>query len=91
MRKPRLLDFSAEWCRPCRMQAPIIHKLAEIFSNKIDFEVIDIDCEPKLADKFNIRAVPTIVILNENGEEIKRFVGFTTEEILTDTINKLLA
>lgn len=73
------------------MQAPIIHKLANIFSNKIDFEFIDIDREPKLADKFNIRAVPTIVILDENGEEIKRFVGFTTEKILTETLNKLLA
>lgn len=91
----RVLKFSAIWCGPCKMLAPIFHKISEMeeFKN-VSFEEIDVDSDDEesneLISKFEVRNLPTIVILNENNELSKRIVGSLTEanlvQVLRDTL-----
>ncbi|MCG7852343.1 MAG: thioredoxin family protein [Methanosarcinaceae archaeon] len=89
MSKPVLLDFSATWCGPCRMQKPIIEKLEETFGDKVDFKEIDVDQNNEMAAKYDIMVVPTLVI-EIDSVEVRRFTGVTRADVLSDELNKLL-
>ncbi len=73
---PKLWDFFATWCSPCRQQAPIIEELAAEYKGQIEIRSIDTDKEQELARKFNIQAIPTLVFLDATGKELSRHVGF---------------
>lgn len=84
-----LIDFYAEWCQPCRMQDPIIEKLKEKFGDKVEFKKIDVDEDGRLVDKYNIRAVPTLII-EKDGKVFKKYVGVTETRILERDIREAL-
>ena len=67
--------FGADWCGPCRMLKGALTRAG------IEFEVIDIDSEPNKAAKDNIRGVPSTLVYDDQGKEVKRFVGFSTDLI----------
>ena len=71
---PVLVDFWATWCPPCRMVAPVIDELAEHYDGKMKVAKCDVDECPKTAQRFNISAVPTILLF-KGGEVAKQFVG----------------
>ncbi len=73
-----VLFFNASWCGPCRQMKPIVSQLRHHGFHMRD---VDIDKNKKLADKYNIRAVPTFVFV-ENGSEVKRFSGGTSADNL---------
>lgn len=83
-------DFSASWCGPCRMMAPILEDVSDKYKRKYYFYQIDIDSAEKLAEKFSVEVVPTIIIF-KNGKEIGRTTGFQEmdefEKFMLDTIN----
>ena len=70
----KVLRFTASWCEPCKALAKTIED-ADI---ELPIEVIDIDKEASRAMKFQIRSVPTIVIVDENGKELRRQIGMMT-------------
>ena len=76
--KKVLIDFYADWCGPCQKLSPIVDKFAEEHS-EIKVVRIDIDAQENLADRYNIRSIPTLVVI-ENGEEINRVIGLVSEE-----------
>ena len=78
---PFLLDFSAVWCGPCKMLAPIVEKIASENLGKIRVGKLDIDDSPKVAAKLGIRGVPTVVVFKA-GKESGRHVGVTNKETL---------
>ena len=78
---PFLLDFSAVWCGPCKVLAPIVEKLAAEFEGKVKVGKLDIDDSPGVASKFGIRGVPTVLIFKD-GKESGRHVGVTNKETL---------
>ena len=82
---PFLLDFSAVWCGPCKVLAPIVEKLADEYKGKVKVGKLDIDDSPGVASKFGIRSVPTVLIF-KGGKESGRHVGVTNK----DTLLKLL-
>ncbi len=84
-----LMDFSAEWCNPCRIQESIIEDLKKKFGDKIEFKKIDVDKDNELADKHNIRAVPTLII-EKNGKVFMKYVGVTNLKTLEEKINEAL-
>lgn len=84
-----LVDFNAPWCAPCRAQEPIIQKLSEKFRGKAIISTINIDEHRKIAHKLGIHSIPTLIIFN-NGRELRRFIGFQTEETLTQAIENVL-
>jgi len=78
---PVLVDFSATWCGPCRLLAPIIEKLADELAGKVKVGEVDTDESPNVATKYSIRSVPTVIVFV--GGEIKaRHLGHTTRENL---------
>lgn len=69
----KLIEFYATWCGPCKIQKPIVERLSKEL--QIDVRYVDIDEEPEIASKYEIRAVPSIVVLDDEDKFIKKLVG----------------
>ena len=78
---PFLLDFSAVWCGPCRVLAPVVEKVADEYQGKARVGKLDIDDSPAVASKFGIRGVPTVLVFKD-GKEAGRHVGVTSKDVL---------
>ena len=72
---PVLVDFSATWCPPCKMLAPVIEKIAEEYKGKLAVYGCNTDEAPGLAQRFNIHGVPTMIFFKDN-KEVNRIVGY---------------
>jgi thioredoxin 2 len=73
-RVPVLVDFWATWCPPCRMVAPELEKTAEANRGKFVVAKVDTDTVPAVAERFNIRSIPTLIVF-ANGREVTRTMG----------------
>ena len=87
--KPALVDFSAEWCGPCRAIAPVIESLAVDYGDRVTVAKVDIDASPELAKQYGIRSVPTVVLLAE-GEVRHVYVGAHPAQVYRQGIERLL-
>ena len=76
---PVLVDFWAEWCGPCRMVSPILEKLGETMSDEIKIVKLNVDENQEIAQNYEIRSIPSLLIFRE-GKEIARTVGAATEQ-----------
>ncbi|KAJ1955679.1 hypothetical protein IWQ62_005476 [Dispira parvispora] len=81
-----MVDFTAEWCGPCRMIKPYLKKFIEE-QGTIDLVVVDIDQAPKVAEKYSVSAVPTVKVF-DNGKEVDGFVGNIHFNNLKDFVAK---
>lgn len=72
----KVLKFSASWCGPCKMLTKSIETIRDQTDAKI--EEIDIDEQPERAKQYQIRGVPTLVLLDNTGNEVKRKSGAMT-------------
>jgi len=70
----KITRFTASWCSPCRVLAPIFDQISQEMQEKASFLTIDIDQDKDTTRQYGIRSVPTIVI-TKDGEEVKRIVG----------------
>ena len=88
--KPVLLDFYADWCGPCQTLLPIVERLAD--KHKADFVIakVNVDKNPELSQKFNIRSIPALFFIQE-GEVIENINGLRTEKELDDKIHQYSA
>lgn len=86
---PVLVDFWAPWCRPCLMVAPILDELAEEYSGKVTIARIDVDQNPRMASKYNIMSIPTLLIF-KNGEPASHTAGFRPKEELKQTLDAVI-
>jgi len=80
-----LVDFWAPWCGPCKMQTPILEKVAAEVGAKAVIAKVNVDEAPELAAKFGIRSIPTLVILKD-GENKQQFVGLQQQAALVSAI-----
>jgi thioredoxin 1 len=86
--RPVLVEFGAEWCGPCRMQAPILKELAREFAGQARIAAVDVDAEPELAARLGIRSLPTLALF-QNGELRKRLAGLTGKATLAGELRAL--
>ena len=66
----KYLYFSASWCNPCKSLAPIMNQVGQ----SIEVQKIDVDKQSDLASQYNVRSVPTVILIDA-GMEVKRFSG----------------
>ena len=78
----KILKFYTTYCSQCKQQTKLLEGFTEA-------EVISVDCDENedLVEKYEVRGLPTLVIINENDEVISKFVGMTKPEVLKDAIN----
>jgi thioredoxin 1 len=69
-----VVDCWAAWCAPCRAIGPVVEELAKEYSGKVVFGKLNVDDNPETAEKFDIRAIPTLLVM-KNGGEVDRIVG----------------
>lgn len=87
--KPVLVDFWAVWCGPCRTQAPIVAKIAQKYQGKATVAKLDIDKNPKTAERYQVQAIPTLLVFN-HGKIVEKFVGLTDQQQLEAALNKIV-
>ncbi len=87
--KPVLVDFSAEWCQPCRMMPPILKQVKESLGENIRILTVDVDKNPAVARKWMIQNVPTLMIF-KNGEVMWRQAGVIPAPQLTEIVKRFI-
>ena len=76
-----LVDFWAPWCAPCKMIAPILNEIAEEESDKVTIAKVNVDQNQQIAQKYNIRNIPTLIIF-QDGKELKRIMGVKPKKFI---------
>ncbi len=71
---PVLVDFSAEWCGPCRAIAPAVEQLATELAGKVKVVTVDVDEQTEVASKYGIMSIPALLVF-KGGQEVDRIVG----------------
>lgn len=84
-----LKDFYADWCGPCKTQDPILEELEEEWGD-VEFEKINVDEEQDVANEYQVRSLPTLIIENDDGI-VERFVGVTQANELEDALTQASA
>lgn len=80
----KILYFSAPWCGPCTMFGPVMEQIGQI----VPVEKINVDDNPTLAATYNVRSVPTTIILRDN-QEVQRFIGAKPKNVILESCNSL--
>ncbi len=84
-----VVDYTATWCGPCRLIAPIIDQLAEDYQGKAEVVKVDLDQNKGNAKQYKIRSIPTVLIF-KNGQEVERIVGRATYEQFSNALETQL-
>lgn len=86
---PVIIDAFAEWCGPCKIQSPILKEIATELGDRIRVIKIDVDKNPQIASRFDIRGVPTLLIF-KNGDLKYRQAGLHSKPQLMSVLNGIL-
>lgn len=81
-----LVDFSATWCGPCKMLAPIVDAYAEAHAGELAVGKVDIDESMALAQTYQIMSVPTLILF-ENGVPVRQSIGLIPQAALEEFVN----
>ena len=87
---PVLVDLWATWCGPCRMVSPALEQLARDLAGRVKLVKIDVDNAPRLSQRFTVRAVPTLLIV-DHGEVVSRQAGAAPVAALRSWLDKALS
>lgn len=84
-----IVDFSATWCGPCKMLAPVLEEISEEMADTVSFYNVDVDDNPNLAAEYGISNIPALLVLKD-GVKQDILVGFKPKDALNEEIKKYL-
>ena len=87
--KLAVVDFSAEWCGPCRMVSPIVHELAEEYEGRIVTGEVNVDENPTVTMTYRVRNIPTVLFI-KNGEVVDKQVGAVAKSVYKGLVEKYI-
>lgn len=82
-----VVDFSANWCGPCQMLAPVLEEISEELSGSVNCFNVDVDDNPELARAFRVMSIPAVVVLRD-GVAVATSVGFKGKEEMMEFIKE---
>jgi thioredoxin 1 len=88
--QPVMVDFWAEWCRPCLMLAPTVAEIAAAYAGKLKVVKLNVDENSNSAGKFNIRGIPTLLIF-KGGQVAEQVVGAVPRDQIEKAVQRHLA
>ena len=80
-----LVDFWAPWCGPCKMQGPILDKVAAKVGDKAVIAKVNVDENAPLAAQFGVRSIPTLILFKD-GQKVRDFIGVQQEAALVEVL-----
>lgn len=83
--RPVLVDFWAQWCGPCKAQAPILDQVAAAQGERAVIAKLDVDEAPQTAEAHGVRSIPTLLVFR-HGREVARLVGLQSAAALHSTL-----
>ena len=87
---PVLVDFWAEWCGPCKRLGPTVDALAMDYAGKVTVGKMNIDDNPKVPERYQIRGIPTLLLF-KGGQVVEQVVGLADKDVLKKVIDKHVA
>jgi thioredoxin 1 len=88
--QPVMVDFWAEWCRPCHMLAPTVAEIAHDYAGKLKVTKLNVDEAMNSAGRYNIRGIPTLLVF-KNGQVVEQIVGAVPKEQITKALERHVA
>ena len=88
--KPIILDFSADWCKPCRMIKPHLDDLQKHYKNDLQIYTMDAERYDYIADKFNVKYLPTLIFITPKNDTFYKTIGYKDKRKLKSLIRKKL-
>jgi len=85
--QPVMVDFWAEWCRPCHMLAPTVAEIAHEYTGKLKVTKLNVDEAMNSAGRYNIRGIPTLLVF-KNGQVVEQIVGAVPKEQITKALER---
>ena len=84
-----VVDFSATWCGPCRMLAPVMEAVSAEMDGKVSFYSVDVDECPELAGEYRVQSVPCLVMMKK-GEFVSQSIGFKPQPAIASWVKSNL-
>jgi len=84
--RPVLVDFTAEWCGPCHMLAPVVEKLNDEWNGVVKVGKLDIDVNVEITMQYGVMGVPTLILF-QSGQPAERLMGFMPKERILAKLN----
>lgn len=84
-----LVDFTARWCGPCKQLHPVLAALAAEYAGRVRVVAVDVDAEPALTQRYNVRAMPTLVVLRDHTE-VGRVHGARPRAFIAGVLDRAL-
>lgn len=90
--KPRVFEFYADWCEPCKLLKPVMERVKEQYGDQVEVTTINVDDQSnaEMLEQYDVSPIPTVIFLNSDGQVVGYSIGFSGEKSVQKEMKKLL-